>query len=351
MSKRIIRGIVAASFYFSGVLLLVSIFAPFFNPSRFAFFAFTGLLFPLLWILNVLFLLFFSIRKSRLAIAALVLLLTGVYQFSLIFHFPGRGEPASMHDTLNLISFNTGNADTAGAFNSRKKAFENELFSQSDIICLQEFVPENALGIDILESFNNKINVDYYGFENGDSSGLSVYTKYEITGFGWLKQEGEDTYALWCTLNVDSDTLTLINVQLQSIRLDDDELESMTRLMRFYHFPGNFYPIYTKLKRGFLWREEQVDQLKKLIRSSKYPVILCGDFNDPPSSFTYREISKLLQDAFVEKGKGLGSTYAGELPFLRIDYVMLGKGIKTSGFTKIGYTHSDHYPLFVSIGL
>ena len=102
---------------------------------------------------------FFSIRRSRLAIVSFILLLTGVYQVSLIFNFPGSGKSANRANTINLISFNTGNADTVNAFNSRKEVFENELFNKSDIICLQEFLPKHEKGIDLLEHFKNKINV------------------------------------------------------------------------------------------------------------------------------------------------------------------------------------------------
>ena len=349
MSKRIFQKALRAAFYFSGTLLFISIIASFLKPSGFSLFSFIALFFPLLWIFNALFLLFFLIIRSRLAIVSLILFLTGIYQVSLIYNFSGGEKSGNRANKINLISFNTGNADTTNALECRKEAFENELFYKSDIICLQEFIPENAIGIDILENFKNKINVDFYGIADGDSSGLSVYTNYEIVDFGWLKQELDDTYALWCTLNIGNDTITIINVQLQSIRLEDEELESMTKITQIYHLPGHFFSIYAKLKRGFLWREEQVENLKKLINSSEHPVVLCGDFNDPPSSFTYREISKLLRDAFLEKGKGFGFTYAGRLPFLRIDYFMVSEEISISTYQKINKTHSDHYPLSVQI--
>ncbi len=287
--------------------------------------------------------------RSRLAIISLLLLLLGIYQVSLIYNISNNEKSASTESRLRLISYNTGNADTINPLESRKEAFSNELFQVSDIICLQEFTPNDDIGIDVLEKFNHKINVDYYGIAGGDSSGLSVYTNYEIVGNGWLKQEMEDTYALWCNINIKGDTITLINVQLQSIRLEEEELESMTNLTQIINLPVNLTSIYSKLERGFLWREEQVDNITNMIKNSPYPVILCGDFNDPPSSYSYREISGLLADTFLEKGNGLGTTYAGKLPFLRIDYIMVGEGFNVLDYQRIRDTYSDHYPVWVEV--
>jgi len=250
-----------------------------------------------------------------------------------------------------IISYNTGNSDTLNLTKRRKEIFNDKLFLDSDIICLQEFCPNDELGIDVLENFENSVSVDYYGIINGDSSGLSFYTNYEITNFGHLKQKLEDTYALWCTIVINNDTINLINVQLQSIRLEEDELESMTELTKITSLPGNFVSIYSKLERGFLWREEQVAMLEELITGSNYPVVLCGDFNDPPSSYTYVQIAKLLNDSFLKKGNGLGTTYAGKLPLLRIDYIMVEDGIEVNSFEKISNTYSDHFGICVGVGL
>ncbi len=287
--------------------------------------------------------------RSRLAIISLLLLLSGIYQVSLIYNISGADKPDIENNVLKLVSYNTGNADTINSLESRKETFGNEAFMSSDIICLQEFTPNNDIGIDVLEKFNNKINVDYYGIRGSDSVGLSVYTNYEIIDFGWLKQEMEDTYALWCNLNIKSDTITVINVQLQSIRLTDEQVESMTNLKQIINLPGNLSSIYSKLVRGFRWREDQVENIRKLIETSKYPIILCGDFNDPPSSYSYREISSLLVDAFMEEGSGLGTTYAGKLPFLRIDYIMVDEGFSVREYIKVSDTHSDHYPVWVEV--
>ncbi len=338
------------SYYLLGLLLIISIFACFLEPSSLPLFSIIALFFPVLWILNFLYLILFSYLKKRIAIVALTLLVVGIYQTSLIFNITTNNNYEKL-DILNIVSFNSGNPDTLNPTETRIVTFKQSQFLISDILCLQEFYHFHEKGIYILERFKYSVSVDYHGIPNSDSSGLSVYTDFEIIDYGWLKQDLEDTYALWCTLNIDNDTITLVNVQLQSIRLEDYELESMTNFSKVSSLPSNSFSIYSKLKRGLLWREEQVKMITKLINNSNYPVILCGDFNDPPSSYTYREIVKLLNDAFVEKGKGLGTTYAGRLPFLRIDYIMVDEGIEVISHDKINVTFSDHFGICVGVGL
>ena len=352
LKKRKFHIIFTATFYIIGVLLIISIIAFHFKPATFSFFAITALFFPLLWIIEALLLLLLIFKHNfKLVVISIIILLSGLYQVSLLLNFSDNNSSGLSHNKIKLISFNAGNADTINPYESRKQCFDNKSFLDADIVCLQEFKPTDDSNIVLLESFNNKISVDYYGMLNRDSSGLSIYTDYKILDFGFLKQKAEDTYAFWCLIKAQEDTINLINVQLQSIRLEDDELESMTSMDNIIRLPFKIFTIYPKLKRGFEWREEQVEKLIELVSNSKYPVILCGDFNDPPSSYTYNKLSGLLTDAYLEKGNGFGFTYAGRLPFLRIDYVMVSGKVDILSYQKINITHSDHYPLSVSFSV
>ena len=55
---------------------------------------------------------------------------------------------------------------------------------------------------------------------------------------------------------------------------------------------------------------------------------LCGDLNDTPNSYVYGILSEGLTDTFRERGLGIGTTFSGALPFLRIDYVLTDPRIK-----------------------
>jgi endonuclease/exonuclease/phosphatase family metal-dependent hydrolase len=88
-----------------------------------------------------------------------------------------------------------------------------------------------------------------------------------------------------------------------------------------------------------------------MIEQSPYPVIICGDFNDTPSSYTYHQLSEGLIDAFKESGNGIGHTYGGALPSFRIDYILHDERFKSTRFNTIRSKFSDHYPITTSLKL
>ena len=101
----------------------------------------------------------------------------------------------------------------------------------------------------------------------------------------------------------------------------------------------------SKLKHGFKRRSTQVDKLVDHVSKCRFPVILCGDFNDIPISYTYGEISSLLIDSFVESGRGVSSTYRGKLPSYRIDYIFHSKEFKSYNYNCTDVKFSDHLPI------
>ena len=96
-------------------------------------------------------------------------------------------------------------------------------------------------------------------------------------------------------------------------------------------------------------REEQANFIAEHIQNSPHPVLVCGDMNDTPNSYAYGQLAKSLKDAFREKGSGLGSTYAGLIPFLRIDYIFTSPNNLVEEFKVVSNSTSDHYPIYTHI--
>ena len=77
------------------------------------------------------------------------------------------------------------------------------------------------------------------------------------------------------------------------------------------------------------------------------PVILCGDFNDSPISYTRRTIAAPLVDCYAETGNGPGISYHYNGFYVRIDNIMC-----SAHFTPYRCTvdrtvsASDHYPVY-----
>ncbi|WP_420457874.1 endonuclease/exonuclease/phosphatase family protein [Neolewinella sp.] len=97
-------------------------------------------------------------------------------------------------------------------------------------------------------------------------------------------------------------------------------------------------------------RAQQADAIRTAVNESPYPVILGGDFNDVPSSYTYNQIlSPRLRDAWSDRGSGLGATFTGPLPGLRIDYFLVDTSLTIVDIDRLAPQWSDHRPLRLTV--
>jgi len=58
-----------------------------------------------------------------------------------------------------------------------------------------------------------------------------------------------------------------------------------------------------------------------------------------------------MQDAFLKKGFGIGRTFTGLSPTLRIDYIFADDHFKVKQFNRIVKNLSDHYMLVADVEL
>ncbi len=106
-------------------------------------------------------------------------------------------------------------------------------------------------------------------------------------------------------------------------------------------------PLFIQLYRSSLKRSRQVNVLAEHIEGCKHKVIVTGDFNDTPISYTYNRLTRKLSDSFKDAGKGIGSTYRGPLLGLRIDYVLHSAGLSAREYKTSDAGASDHHPVIV----
>jgi endonuclease/exonuclease/phosphatase family metal-dependent hydrolase len=109
--------------------------------------------------------------------------------------------------------------------------------------------------------------------------------------------------------------------------------------------------IVKKLKRAYGFRGGQADIVREQLDKSPFPVIICGDFNDVPNSYTYFHIRGNLQDAFIKKGFGVGRSYVHISPTLRIDYLFADKKFEVLQCKKFNLPYSDHHPVIADLRL
>jgi endonuclease/exonuclease/phosphatase family metal-dependent hydrolase len=104
-----------------------------------------------------------------------------------------------------------------------------------------------------------------------------------------------------------------------------------------------------KIKLGVLKRASQANFIKDEMNHSPYPIIVCGDFNDVPVSYSYEKIGKGMKNAFVEKGSGISRTFSSISPTLRIDNIFTDQNFKIVDYTRIKKSYSDHFPIIADL--
>ena len=75
-------------------------------------------------------------------------------------------------------------------------------------------------------------------------------------------------------------------------------------------------------------------------------LIVCGDFNDTPASWTYRTIcGDDMRDAYAENSRGFKMTYHDSHFWLTIDHILYRGNLRAIDYKRHDVKVSDHYPI------
>jgi endonuclease/exonuclease/phosphatase family metal-dependent hydrolase len=334
--------------------LLLSYLSVHIRPDVFAFPALMGLGYPYLLLINILFVLFWIVMLKYEALISVLVIAIGLTHFSnyIKFRRPSGDKTGTFKvQSYNLRLFNY--YESKKPRSSEKKIIELLKNQKSDIICLQElyFTGDEAQKEAALKS---ALGGRYYSHFKVISSGKNRYygiatlSKFPIIRKGDIIHPRSSSLSIYTDVLVDKDTFRIFNNHLQSFRLQRMErsfLSELTESSDDKETIDEIKSISVSLKKGFIRRASQAQIVKDRINKSPYPVIVLGDFNDTPVSFSYRKIRKGLNDSFVSSGYGAGFTYKGNYPPNRIDYILYDNNLECRQFDIIKVKYSDHYPI------
>lgn len=353
----IIRSIIALINIAFAILLAFSLFASTTVATDYPLFAIAGLYYPVLLIINMAFIVLWLLVYRKYLLISLVVILFGFSNLNNTFNF-FSASTAETNDSsaFKVLSYNVRQFQASD--NLTKLIIQNDILNflteqNADIICLQEFQSHNKNIYEPLKQIRDTLNTGTYYYESYYNprynylTGLVTFSTLKAVDKGKLKFDGSRTFAIYTDLLMGKDTVRVYNIHLASISLNPNDIDFVIKpdMEDNEKFKTRAGHIYEKLTKAFILRQNQVAVIKQEIKNSPYKILLAGDFNDTPSSYVYNQVSSLLNDSFTKKGSGMGITYAGKIPLLRIDYIFASENFKILEFTKHNILRSDHYPV------
>lgn len=306
-----------------------------------------GMMFPGVLVLNVLFIPFWLIVKKRFVCVPIVGLLTcasAIRAYCPINFFVDE-EGAD----LKIVSYNV---MAMGDSTKHNKPGENPIVlylleQDADIVCTQE-----SWNLDHGTNFDTLRTVyPYIDLTTTHKNVMGILSKHPILDITSLdKEEDVRMRTIAYHIKVGEDTVLVLNNHFESFKLHDDEKENYEEII--YH-PDNgdneqkIDSLLRKVVGANSVRALQVDWLANYVNNSKEKyIILCGDFNDNPISYTHLRMTERLNDAYTRGGNGPGWSYNRNHMYFRIDNILVSENIEAcKAKVDDSISVSDHYPI------
>lgn len=351
MKKFLHRALLTANILFAASLL-ISYLSVHISPDKFTLPALFGLAYPYLLLTNIIFAVVWIVLLKYEALISVLVIAIGITHLS---NYIRIGKPdGDKKGTFKVMSYNVRMFNN---YENPKASSENKVLAflkgqKPDILCLQEFyVTGNQYQKEsaVAEALGGRYYSHMKVVGNGRNRyyGIITFSKYPIVRKGQVIHPGSSSLSIFTDVVIGQDTFRVFNNHLQSFRLkkmersfveemtDPSDKESLNALKN----------LSVSLRKAYIERARQAKTLKSQIDKSPYPVIVAGDFNDTPVSYSYRKIRKGLNDSFVNSGYGAGFTYRGNYPANRIDYILYDPKLESRFFDIIKVKFSDHYPV------
>ncbi len=323
---------------------LLAYITPYVSPETMSFLAFVGLAYPWLLLLNLVFIFIWAASRMRYwwYSAACILLGFGYLMSVFGIHFL-KGNTAESN--LKIVSFNIGS--TLSYDNTTKKLNDFIQKQDGDILCFQEFVQNDAglAGVinivKSLKKYPHKVRMD--------GNTVVIFSKFPVISKNIIPFDNPNGGNGCNYADIQINETKIIRVY--TVHLESNSVSGIADYLTEkadFDKKATWGKVLTMLKlvrRNARKRANQAEKIAKHIASSPYPVIVCGDFNDIPVSYTYNVMSENLTDAFKVKGSGFGTTYSGNIPALKIDYILTSKKITPLSFEIPNVRFSDHFPV------
>ena len=330
------------------ILMLATGYSDWLDPREHDILSCAGMLFPFFIIANLLFVavwVLFSWKRLLIPIIGFFLAYPAIH-----IYIPLHGKSKVPEKSLCVISYNV---CTFGGNYKYEQAFDT-IFSyikkqQADIVCLQEDSHSDLKDYERFFPYNDTTIVSKakaVGYVT-----IGIHTRFPILKKERIHYPSRTNGSVAYYLLIENDTVIVINNHLESSHLSTDDRNRYEEMikgeMERHTAKAETIELAGKLSEAMAIRAEQADSVHSYVEHHRhYPIIVCGDFNDTPISYTRRRIADGMTDCYVETGRGLGISFNRRGFYFRIDHMMCSeKIIPYACEIDNDIDVSDHYPL------
>lgn len=335
----------------AALCLIGCAYSPMLPAEQFPLLSLAGLAFPFILAANAFFLLLWLLLYPRYIIVPLI---TGLICFAQIrtffpINFDRQRIPEKSLKVLsyNILSPNI-NASNANEENAIITYIEE---ADADIVCLQEF--------HFATLKRRKKLLDEYPYKSylvsNDSESATRYlgclSKYPIFSVENLQFNSSSNGCSKYRILHEGDTIVVYNCHLQSNGLNGEHKSAYEQMLtnpKEQIRSQETKELIKKLRDSAAKRAAQTDIVMADMEKETSPyIIVCGDFNDSPVSYTCNRLKEQLDDAYTMSGNGPGISYNRNRLYYRIDHIMHSPQFKSYKCTvDRSIKVSDHYPIY-----
>lgn len=329
------------------------------DPRQHPMWSLGGFALPFLFILNLGFIFLWLIFKWQYALLSLITFVCCQEQLKAYCPIQFKEEEIP-ENAIKILSYNVMGF---GKLLKDKTEDKNPILSyikkqDPDIVCMQEY--RYAKGEDphqLSEKDIKKVlNYPYYVcLETSEShtigNYLAVFSKYPILSSQSIPFKHSANGSAIYEILVGKDTITLVNNHLESNKLtkaDKKMYEEIIKNPEKENVSEGAKMLLKKLAEATSIRASQADTIAEILKKRSRPtVIICGDFNDIPVSYSHRIMQGKRKDAYIEAGSGPGISYNQNKFYFRIDNILISDNLKALKCrVDRSIKDSDHYPIW-----
>ena len=336
--------------------------AAFVNPDKFPLSGLAGMAYPFVLVIDVLYMLLLAFLKKYSAVIVLAVIGAGykfidrTVQLNPLHYIDDFDENDS---SFSFMSFNVRLLDRynwiKGKSDTKTKIFEFLKYENPDVICFQEFYNNSKDSITNEQIISELLQAGYIArdynpadIQHNTNKGYRIFSKYPLSCTTPIYDHTDNIIGIYTDIEFKGHKSRIFNVHLRSIKLGYDDYDFIDQIDSKNNSEqvSGVRNIYNKLTKAYSIRIQQAEMLRRLIENSPFPVILCGDFNEPPVSYCYREIiGSDLCDAFCESGTGWGGTVRLKFLKFRIDYIIHSPALESCAYNTHRENLSDHFAI------